>query len=194
MFLAMLSFDLEGARRLRLLEDADAEELYALIQANRVRLERWMAWAVTHDTVEETRAFIGASREQLQRDDGFQMAIVSEGRIVGMCGFHAVDWHNRATALGYWLAEGEEGRGTMTAAVRALTDHAFGHWGLTRVEIRMDVENARSRAVAERLGFRYEGTLHQAYRIEGERYSDDAVYAMLASQWGAAQRRDTSSR
>ena len=70
----------------------------------------------------------------------------------------------------------------------------YRHWGLTRVEIRMDVENARSRAVAERLGFRYEGTLHQAYRIEGERYSDDAVYAMLASQWGAAQRRDTSSR
>jgi ribosomal-protein-serine acetyltransferase len=70
----------------------------------------------------------------------------------------------------------------MTEAVRALVDHAFGPWGLHRVEIGAAVENARSRAVPERLGFRAEGVRREAER-HGERYLDVVVYAMLAGDW-----------
>jgi ribosomal-protein-serine acetyltransferase len=90
---------------------------------------------------------------------------------------------NRAASLGYWLSEDEEGRGTMTDPVRALVAHSFTQWKLNRVEIRADVENVRSRAIPERLGFRQEGILRQAYRVSEDRYSDDAVYSMLASEW-----------
>jgi ribosomal-protein-serine acetyltransferase len=190
----MLSFPLAGGRRLRLLEESDAEELHHLIQANRTRLARWMAWAVDHATVAQTVEFISASRRQLDENGGFQMALVADEAIIGMIGLHTIDWQNRATSIGYWLSEDAEGRGAMTDAVRTLTEHAFSHWGLVRVEIRADVQNERSRAIPERLGFQLEGTMRQAYRISGERYSDDAVYAMLAADWAAAQRRDTSSR
>jgi ribosomal-protein-serine acetyltransferase len=190
----MPSFTLTSGRHLRPLEERDAEELHALIEANRPRLARWMSWAAGHETVGQTLEFIRATRRQIAEDDGLQVALVAEGRIAGMAGFHAIDWQNRATSLGYWLGEREEGRGTMTSAVRTLTEHAFAEWGLNRVEIRADVENARSRAIPERLGFQQEGVLRQSYRICGERYSDDAVYAMLAADWEAAQRRETSSR
>jgi ribosomal-protein-serine acetyltransferase len=186
-------FALEGGRHLRPLEERDAEELHALIESNRSRLARWMAWAAEHETAEQTREFIRTTRRQIAENDGLQLALIAEGRIAGMAGFHAIDWQNRATSLGYWLAEQEEGQGTMTNAVRALTEHAFGDWGLNRVEIRADVENTRSRAIPERLGFQHEGTLRQSYRVSGERYSDDAVYGMLAADW-PAQRRETSSR
>ena len=69
----------------------------------------------------------------------------------------------------------------MTTAVAALVDVALGDWRLNRVEIRTDIENRRSRALAERLGFQYEGVLRQAYWV-GDRYSDDAVYSMLAAE------------
>jgi ribosomal-protein-serine acetyltransferase len=166
---------------MRPLEESDADELYALIEANRSRLARWMVWA-QDQTLDGTREFIRATRRQLATGDGFQAAIVGERGIVGVAGLHAVDRHNRATSLGYWLAEGQEGVGTMTHAVRALVDHAFGQMGLNRIEIRADVENMRSRALAERLGFSYEGRLRQALRLS-DGFHDDALYALLAADW-----------
>ena len=39
-----------------------------------------------------------------------------------MIGYVGVDWANRSTRIGYWLDEGQQGQGTMTAAVRLLVD------------------------------------------------------------------------
>ena len=72
----------------------------------------------------------------------------------------------------------------MTAAVRAYVDHAFGTWKLNRVTIQAAVDNARSRAIPERLGFRQEGILRETERV-GERMLDGVVYAMLAADWPA---------
>lgn len=190
---------------LRLLLPTDANELYALIDANRAYLAPWMPWA-PGQTLQHTLDFIHATRRQLTENNGFQVALTErdhsgegggrgegEGwggcggrgkdgseRIVGVLGFHGVDWTNRATSLGYWLAEAAQGKGTMTRAVAALVDHALIGWQLNRVEIRADVANRRSRAIPERLGFQQEGTLRQAARI-GDRYIDHAVYSMLAA-------------
>jgi ribosomal-protein-serine acetyltransferase len=102
-----------------------------------------------------------------------------------MVGVHRVDWANRKASIGYWLAGDAQGRGVMTEAVRAYVDHAFGIWKLNRVTIEAAVENARSRAVAERLGFREEGVLREVERV-GERMVDHVVYAMLAADWPRA--------
>ena len=103
--------------------------------------------------------------------DGFQCCIRYRGRIGGVIGFYRVDWFHRSVEVGYWLAEELQGRGLVTRACRALVAHAFGSMDVHRVEIRAGVDNRRSRAVAERLGFRHEGTLREAQRI-GERFVD----------------------
>jgi ribosomal-protein-serine acetyltransferase len=177
----MLSFRIDEDRRLRLLEEADADELYAAVDANRDFLAQWMPWAA-RTTLEATLEFIRSSRKQLADNQGFQVAIVEDDRIVGVLGFHRVDWENRSTSIGYWIAESSQGRGTITQAVRALTDHAFHGWKLNRVEIQAGVENARSRAIPDRLGFKQEGVLRQVERV-GDRYVDHVVYAMLAPDW-----------
>ncbi|HEU4392978.1 MAG TPA: GNAT family protein [Solirubrobacterales bacterium] len=168
---------------LRLLEEADARELQALIAANRAHLARWLPWAAGQ-TLEDTVGFIRKARAQLTESDGFQAAILSEEEIVGVIGFTGVDWDNRSTGIGYWLAEEHQGRGAATAAVRVLVDHALAVWRLNRVEIRAAVENRRSRAIAERLGFRQEGTLREVERV-GDRYLDCVVYSTLATDWRA---------
>jgi ribosomal-protein-serine acetyltransferase len=177
----MLSFSIDESCLLRLLEEADADELYAVVEQNREYLARWMPWAAKQ-TVEGTLEFIRDSRRQLAENRGFVVAIVDDGRIVGTMGFHHVDWENRSTSIGYWISESRQGRGIVTRAVRALTDHAFSTWKLNRVEIRAGVGNERSRALAIRLGFREEGVLREAERV-GDRYVDHVVHAMLAEDW-----------
>jgi ribosomal-protein-serine acetyltransferase len=168
-------------RDLRRLEESDADELYRLIDANRAYLAAWMPWAGAQ-TREGTLEFIRMTRRQEASNDGFQAALVSEGKIIGIVGFHSVNWPHRSTTIGYWLDEGHQGRGLMTLAVRSLVDHAFRVWDLHRVEIQAAVHNHRSRAIPERLGFREEGVRREAELI-GDRYHDLAVYAILAPEW-----------
>jgi ribosomal-protein-serine acetyltransferase len=178
----MFRFTLADTRELRVLEESDVHELHGLIEANRSYLARWLPWAPAQ-SLDGTRAFIMHTRKQLSGNDGFQCAILDADRMIGVAGFHRVDWANRGTSVGYWLAESEQGRGTMTLAVRALIDWAFDGWALNRVEIRAATGNEPSRAVLRRLGMREEGVLRAVERMGG-RYLDHVVYAVLASEWG----------
>jgi ribosomal-protein-serine acetyltransferase len=168
---------------LRLLEESDARDLHALIAANRSYLARWLPWAAGQ-AFEDTLHFIRGTRGQLSENNGFQTAVVIEGSIVGVIGYVSVDWGNRSTRVGYWLDEGQQGKGTMTAAVRLLVDHALTIWRLNRVEIVVATGNRRSRAIPERLGFRNEGTLRQLQLVNGS-YLDCVSYSMLAADWRA---------
>lgn len=182
----MLRRELPNGYALRLPEEADAAELYALIDANRDHLLPWMPWASWHQSADDVLPFIQLTRRQIGDNDGLQTVIVDpHGRIVGMIGVHGIDWRNAATSIGYWLAADEQGRGTMTEAVRAYVDHAFTTWKLNRVTIQAAVGNARSRALPERLGFREEGILREVEKV-GDRMLDGVVYAMLAADWPAA--------
>jgi ribosomal-protein-serine acetyltransferase len=177
----MLDFALMQDVRLRLFEERDADELYRLIDDNRERLARWMPWALPQ-TLDGTRQFIRRTRQQLADDNGMQTALTVGGRIAGVVGVHGISWELGNTSVRYWLGAEFEGRGAMTAAVRAYVDHAFGPWTLHRLELRADVENAKSCAIAERLGFTREGVLRSCAAV-GDRRPDHAVYSVLASEW-----------
>jgi ribosomal-protein-serine acetyltransferase len=180
--------ELPGGRLLRLAEEADAAELSALIRANYDHLAPWMPWVRRDYSLDNALDFIRRAATQLADDNGLQALIVDRGQIIGVAGFHAVSWERRSTSIGYWLASDRQGRGIMTDAVRVLLDHTFGDWELNRVEIRAAVENTRSRAIPERLGFSEEGTLRQVELVRG-RFLDHVVYSLLAADWAAASSR-----
>jgi ribosomal-protein-serine acetyltransferase len=177
----VLPLSLSDRCLLRLHEPGDAEELYARIDADRASLSEWLPWAAD-ESLDDTRRFIRTVREQVADDNGLQALVVYDDAIAGSVGFHAVDWRHGSTSIGYWLGEPYRGRGIMTQAVRALVDHALSAWELHRVEIRAAVDNRRSRAIPERLGFSREGILREAERVRG-RYLDEVVYSMLAPEW-----------
>ena len=173
----------EGAE-LRLWEAGDAAELTEVVSANREHLATWMPWAETYgfqDSVE----FLDLKRLQVEANDGSEAALVLDGEIAGGVGFHRLDWVNRSTSIGYWLAADAQGCGLMTAAVTALLDYAFFEWDLHRVIIEVIVGNERSRAIPERLGFRQEAILREAKLVRGS-HEDTRLYAMLAPEWAAS--------
>jgi ribosomal-protein-serine acetyltransferase len=160
----------------------DAEELFALTDANRAYLREWLPWLDATQTVDDTRNFIQAAIAQHARNEGFQCCMRFENKIAGVIGFHHIDWNNRLTAMGYWLAQPHQGRGIVTQCCRALVDLAFSELQLNRVAIRAAERNLKSRAIPERLGFVKEGVQRQAEWLY-DHYVDLVMYSMLKRDW-----------
>lgn len=99
---------------------------------------------------------------------------------------HQIDWDNRRTSIGYWLAESAQGKGLMTKATRSLVNVVFSHYQLNRVEIRAAPENRKSRLIPERLGCIMEGQIRDAEWLY-DHFVDHVIYSMLASEWDVAQ-------
>ncbi|KKM22569.1 hypothetical protein LCGC14_1623940 [marine sediment metagenome] len=80
--------------------------------------------------------------------------------------------------LGYWTGEPFARQGYMSEAIRALVHHAFHQLDLSRIEAACLAENAASRAVLERSGFKYEGVAQSYLQIDG-RWRNHVLYANL---------------
>jgi ribosomal-protein-serine acetyltransferase len=161
---------------LRRLDLDDAEALQRVIDANRDRLRPWMWWA-DGSTVDTTRAFIQAANDNDVLDP---LGISVDGELAGAMGA-TPETGTRNHEIGYWIGASHEGRGVVTRACRALITHLFAG-GCHRVALTAGIGNTRSRAVAERLGFMYEGSLREAGHNENG-FFDVAVYGLLESEW-----------
>jgi RimJ/RimL family protein N-acetyltransferase len=71
--------------------------------------------------------------------------------------------------VGFGLAPWARGRGVMTRALRLLLAWGFGLPGIQVVYWRAQVGNGASRRVAQRCGFRMEGTVRGLLEQRGER-------------------------
>lgn len=104
--------------------------------------------------------------------------------VVGVCTFSQVVLGNFCSAyLGYYACEPAAGRGLMTPVLRQAVAHGFDRLGLHRIEANIQPGNLRSRALAQRVGFRLEGYSPRYLKIDGE-WRDHERWALLADDPG----------
>jgi ribosomal-protein-alanine N-acetyltransferase len=84
----------------------------------------------------------------------------------------------QAGTLGYWIGAPFARQGFMREAIGALVTHAFGEMDLSRIEAACLPENAASRGLLERTGFKYEGVAQSYLQING-RWRNHVLYANL---------------
>ena len=178
----MFSYRIDEDLELRLPEERHAEESHALVMENLKHLKIWLPWATDEYSFEDTRNFIRRNLQQFAEGQGFAAQLVFRRRVAGNIGFVTINWQDRKTEIGYWLGAAYQGNGLMTKACRAWIDYAFNELKLNRVEMHCAVNNKKSRAIPERLGFIQEGTLRQAEWVSNH-FNDLVVYGMLASEW-----------
>ena len=82
--------------------------------------------------------------------------------------------------IGYWIGRPFARQGYMREAIGALVHHAFTALDLSRVEAACLPENAASRGVLEKSGFKYEGVAQSYLQING-RWRNHVLYANLRS-------------
>jgi RimJ/RimL family protein N-acetyltransferase len=80
--------------------------------------------------------------------------------------------------IAYIVAPAARGRGIATEAVRLLSLWALADLGLQRLQLTIRPGNASSTRVAEKAGYRLEGTLRPVKVIRGKRI-DGSLYSLL---------------
>jgi ribosomal-protein-alanine N-acetyltransferase len=86
--------------------------------------------------------------------------------------------------LGYVVAKERMGEGVATEALAAIIGHLFAVDGKRRIYADTDPENAGSNRLLEKLGFRLEGRLREAWTTHiGRR--DSFIWGLLADEWSA---------
>jgi ribosomal-protein-serine acetyltransferase len=168
--------------RLKLLDKADAQPLYAAIRANRDHLRQWLPWVDTTRSELDSKAFIDDAMQKYFKGEGVVHGIWYDNTLVGCIGINDISQAHRKAALGYWLDQAYQDRGIMTRASRQMISYAFTDLKLNRMEILCASRNYRSRAVAQRLGFYQEAVLREYYWQHGE-YVDMLLYSMLRRDW-----------
>jgi ribosomal-protein-alanine N-acetyltransferase len=161
----------------------DAATLLAL--GGDPEVTRFFSWG-PYVGIDEPRAYIRALAGQRERGQQLDLLIVRRGEgPIGVVGLSELARRDRRAVVGTWLGRRWWGSGA-NAEAKALVAHlAFRVLGVERLGAYADVENARSQAALERLGFVREGVLRGFHR-HGEHVRDVAVFSMLRVEWEAS--------
>lgn len=138
---------------LRRLTRADLPALVDAVNSTLDTLRPWMPWAQQPVTIEGQTEWFNACEEMWRTGTGFNWIVVAPaGDIMGGVGYHVRNGPG-VLEIGYWLRASYEGRGIMTRIAAALTETARQVDGVERIEIHTDVDNVRSAAIPQRLGY-----------------------------------------
>jgi ribosomal-protein-serine acetyltransferase len=175
-----LPIDLGDGALLRRYTLEDLDVLWGAVEEERERLGEWMPWIEHTRTIDDQRGWL---EKVVPAEDLNGTALWVGEEFAGGVGLSLGEFQI-AAEIGYWIRSAYVGRGLITRAAGAMTDIAFAEFGVHRVVIRAGVENTRSRAIPERLGFSFEGVARGEGRGMGGFY-DLAVYAVLEDEWRA---------
>jgi ribosomal-protein-alanine N-acetyltransferase len=120
-------------------------------------------------------------------DQGYSFLLfrISDEALVGGIGLTNVRRGVAETAsLGYWTGERHARQGYMTEGLQLIFSFAFQHARLHRIEAACLPNNAPSRGLLAKSGFREEGYAQAYLSIDG-RWQDHVLFALLREEWTA---------
>jgi [ribosomal protein S5]-alanine N-acetyltransferase len=163
---------------------SDAAEFIDAVRASRSLHHPWL-------DLPGTPGRFAAYLDRVGREDqaGYLIRHRACGELVGVVNISdIVRGGLQSGHLGYGAFASHAGRGLMTEGLRAVIGVAFGELGLHRVEANIQPGNARSIALARRLGFEKEGYSRRYLLIDGD-WRDHERWALLAEDWPGAESR-----
>jgi RimJ/RimL family protein N-acetyltransferase len=119
--------------------------------------------------------------------EGTLVIVAGDDTRVGHIEFYRPINYLHAYELSYLLHDPRRaGKGYVSESVRLLTDYLFETRLFNRVELRIHPDNAASRRIAEKCGYRLDGTTRGAWYHDG-RTHDIVVYGRLRAEWEAGR-------
>lgn len=157
----------------------DIFKIFNTLDSEREYMREWLPFVDATHVPEDTGNYVN---HVLQTEDK-QFTIYYKDKFVGLIGYKDTDTLNKKIEIGYWLSQYVQGKGIMTQSAQKLIEYAFNELGMNRVQIKVAVDNTKSRGIPERLGFRFEGIERDGELLVGNRYTDIAIYSLLKREF-----------
>jgi ribosomal-protein-alanine N-acetyltransferase len=145
-------------------------------------IQRWHARTVTEA---EVAGVVAAWSDRWAAETGAEWAVADEDGLLGRVGLRELDLAKGWGEVAYWVLPAARGRAVAPRAVRAISAWMFEHVGLHRIELLHSTGNHASCRVADKAGFRLEGTLRQQ-ELHADGWHDMHLHARLRDDPGAA--------
>lgn len=167
---------------LRHFASTDSASLAALIDKNRSHLKQHLPWLNYSNNEQDSLNFIQQAIEGYQQNKSLILAVCCEEKIIGVIAFHAFDWQQKTSGIGYWIDETFQGQGITQTATEALIDYGFFKLNLSTVTISAGVSNMRSQRIPEKLSFEKMKIIPQKEWLY-DHYVDHVFYEMTQARW-----------
>jgi RimJ/RimL family protein N-acetyltransferase len=153
----------DGDLILRAKRPDDVDALVAACQDPEIK--RW-TFVPSPYTRADAENYLVISEQEAADETGAHLIAVDadDDHLLGSFSVMEIDRERGFGEIGYWVAAAARGRGVATRATQLLADWAREELGLTRIEVLPHKDNAPSRRVAEKAGFRDTGELVRAPR------------------------------
>jgi [ribosomal protein S5]-alanine N-acetyltransferase len=113
------------------------------------------------------------------REEGMLLITTGDDRVVGSIEWFPTVRYLSEIELSYQLFDrADDGKGFISEAVMLLVRYLFENKTFNRIRLIIHPNNAGSRRVAEKAGFRLEGVMREAFLSKG-RYNDVEVWSIL---------------
>lgn len=172
---------------LRTVSEADLERLYAFHQEVGNRGDYYPLGVMAEPIFKRRYAETGF----WQKNEGMLLIVNATDEILGHIEFSRTMGYLDELELDYLIyGAGERGKGVGTEALRLMTGYLFDHKQHNRIRLMIHPENAASKRMAEKCGYRCEGTARGIWFHRG-RSQDMEVYAIIrADYYGANAAQD----
>ena len=159
-----------------------AEELLALIESDRSHIEAFIDVMAETKTIEDEKDFIKMKLHGYADGTDYLFFILQGQKICGCIDIHNIDPKIGKGEIGYWLHSSFTKRGIISKSVKALCHLVFNDFGMKKLLICVDVDNAPSNRIAQRCGFTLTSTEPQDALLHGK-LRDMNHYTLLKKQF-----------
>ena len=168
--------------RIRLIAESDATSMFNLIERNRVRLSDYFPNSIKA-IVSNNSALLYILEKVREGKNKVSFCFVIEGmadaELIGVVFLKNVEWTIPKAELAYFIDSQNEGKGIITKALSFVIAYGFDVLKLNKLYLRASGDNKASQRVAEKNGFRAEGTLRSDFKTSDGKLIDMIYYGLL---------------
>lgn len=166
----------DGDIALRLLRLRDRNDWAVTKAINKDWLKPWTATSPVPEEAITYAEMIKIHKRESQAGRSHNLGIWFKGELVGEITLGGIYYGAyRGAHIAYWISQTHANQGIVTQAVTMLTDYAFNELNLHRIEIVLCTDNTRSKRVAEKAGYTFEGVRPRYIHVDG-RWQDHLVF------------------